>query len=71
LEVTVGLSKPWRNFVGKMLLSIQASQDVKLGNRRRSISITAHCKERLNSVIGALACSTSTARDRPAFNNIC
>lgn len=55
-------------------------QEVKLGNRPKTISITPHFKGRLNSIIGALACSTPTANqifrnvsagDRTAFNNIC
>jgi len=36
-ELTVGLSKPLRNFVGQMLFGIQASQDVKLSNIARSL----------------------------------
>lgn len=36
-ELTVGLSKPSRNFVGEMLFGIQASQDVKLSNIARSL----------------------------------
>lgn len=36
-ELTVGLSKPLRNFVGEMLFGIQASQDVKLSNIARSL----------------------------------
>jgi len=37
-ELTVGLSKPLRNFVGEMLFGIQASQDVKLSNIARSLA---------------------------------
>lgn len=36
-ELTAGLSKPLRNFVGEMLFGIQASQDVKLSNIARSL----------------------------------
>ena len=36
-ELTVGLSKPLRNFAGEMLFGIQASQDVKLSNIGRSL----------------------------------
>ena len=36
-ELTVGLSKPLRNFVGEMRFGIQASQDVKLSNIARSL----------------------------------
>ena len=36
-ELTVGLSKRLRNFVGEMLFGIQASQDVKLSNIARSL----------------------------------
>lgn len=36
-QLTVGLSKPLRNFVGEMLFGIQASQDVKLSNIARSL----------------------------------
>lgn len=36
-ELTAGLSKPLRNFVGQMLFGIQASQDVKLSNIARRL----------------------------------
>lgn len=36
-ELTAGLSKPLRNFVGEMLFGIQASQDVKLSSIARSL----------------------------------
>lgn len=36
-ELSAGLSKPLRNFVGEMLFGIQASQDVKLSNIARSL----------------------------------
>src|SRR5260370_9754768 len=36
-ELTSGLSKPLRNFVGEMLFGIQASQGVKLSNIARSL----------------------------------
>ncbi len=36
-ELTLGLSKPLRNFVGQMLFGIQASQDVKLSSIARSL----------------------------------
>lgn len=36
-EVSEGLSKPLRAFVGEMLFGIQARQDVKLGNIARSL----------------------------------
>ena len=36
-ELTIGLSKPLRNFVEEMLFGIQASQDVKLSNIARSL----------------------------------
>ncbi len=36
-ELTAGLSKPLRNFVGEMLFGIQASQGVKLSNIARSL----------------------------------
>lgn len=36
-ELTAGLSKPLRNFVGEMLFGIQARQDVKLSNIARSL----------------------------------
>ena len=36
-ELTVGLSKPLRNFVGEILFGMQASQDVKLSNIARSL----------------------------------
>lgn len=36
-ELTAGLSKPLRNFVGEMLFGIQASQDVKPSNIARSL----------------------------------
>ena len=36
-ELTVGLSKPLRNFAGEMLFGIQASQEVKLSNIARSL----------------------------------
>lgn len=39
-ELTAGLSKPLRNFVGEMLFGIQASQDVKLSNIARSLQET-------------------------------
>ena len=39
-ELTAGLSKPLRNFVGEMLFGIQASQDLKLSSTR------AVCKNR-------------------------
>jgi hypothetical protein len=37
LELSEGLSKPLRAFVGEMLFGIQASQDVKLSNIARSL----------------------------------
>jgi hypothetical protein len=37
LELSEGLSKPLRAFVGEMLFGIQASQDVKLSNMARSL----------------------------------
>ncbi len=37
LEISEGLSKPLRAFVGEMLFGIQASQDVKLSNIARSL----------------------------------
>ncbi len=37
LELSAGLSKPLRAFVGEMLFGIQASQDVKLSNLARSL----------------------------------
>lgn len=37
LELSQGLSKPQRAFVGEMLFGIQASQDVKLSNIARSL----------------------------------
>ena len=36
-QLTAGLSKPLRNFVGEMLFGIQASQGVKLSNIARSL----------------------------------
>src|SRR6267378_3173733 len=36
-QLTVGLSKPLRNFVGEMLFGIQASQDLKLSSVARSL----------------------------------
>ncbi|MGC2830811.1 MAG: transposase [Candidatus Acidiferrum sp.] len=36
-ELTAGLSKPLRNFVGEMLFGIQASQDLKLSSIARSL----------------------------------
>jgi hypothetical protein len=36
-QLTVGLSKPLRNFVGEMLFGIQASQDIKLSSVARSL----------------------------------
>jgi hypothetical protein len=58
-ELTDGLNKPFRNFVGDMLFGIEASPEVKLG-KPKTVSITAHFKERLNSITGALACSMPT-----------
>ena len=37
VELSKGLSKPLRTFVGEMLFCIQASQDVKLSNIARSL----------------------------------
>jgi hypothetical protein len=51
-ELTVGFSKPFWNFVGDMLFGIEASPDRKLG-KPKTVSITAHFKERLNSITGA------------------
>ena len=39
-ELTAGLSKPLRNFVGEMLFGIPASQDVKRSNIARSLQET-------------------------------
>jgi hypothetical protein len=36
-KLTVGLSKPLRNFVGEMLFGIQASEDIKLSSVARSL----------------------------------
>ncbi len=36
-ELTAGLSKPLREFVGEMLFGLQASSDVKLSNLARSL----------------------------------
>lgn len=38
VELSSGLSKPLRAFVGEMLFGIQASQDVKLSNIARRLS---------------------------------
>jgi hypothetical protein len=35
-QLTVGLSKPLRNFVGEMLYGIQASQEIQLSSVARS-----------------------------------
>jgi len=35
-QLTVGLSKPLRDFAGEMLFGIQASQDIKLSSVARS-----------------------------------
>jgi hypothetical protein len=45
-----------------MLFAVRASRDVKLGNRPKTVSMASHFKERLNSNVGALACSTLTVR---------
>ena len=44
-----------------MLFGIEASRDVKLG-KPKTVSITSQFKGRLNSITGALACSTPTVR---------